>query len=126
MVVFFSVADFHQRLQIAQLDRRGLLLDHLRRHGQLFGGRVLAFGMDDLGAPLAFRLGLPRDGADHLLGQIHLLHFHHGHLHAPRRGVLVENGLQPHVELLALAQQSSSSTSPSTLRSVVCASCDVA
>ena len=117
MVVFFSAPISTSVCRYRNWMRRRLLLDHFRGHGQLFGRRVLAFGMDDLGAPLAFGLGLARDGADHLLGQIHLLHFHHGHLHAPRRGVLVQDGLQPHVELFALAEQ----VRPDPLRPARCA-----
>src|ERR1039457_6369729 len=48
---------------------------------------------------------LARHSANHRLRQIHLLDFHHGHFHTPRRCVLVENGLQPDVQLFALAQQ---------------------
>ena len=58
-----------------------------------------------LGASLALGLGLAGQGADHLLGQVHLLHFDHADLNAPRRRVLIENGLQPDVKLFALAQK---------------------
>src|SRR5437867_3263767 len=61
--------------------------------------------MDHFGSALALRFGLAGDGADHLLGQIHLFHFHHRNLDSPGRGVLIENSLQPQIQFLALAQQ---------------------
>ena len=48
------------------------------------------------------------------------------YLDAPWIGPIVEDGLQLLVESLALGQQIVSSAWPITLRSVVCASCDVA
>src|SRR3974390_244067 len=61
--------------------------------------------MDDFGAALSFGFGLPGDGADHLLGKVYLLDFHQGHLDAPSRGLVIENGLQAQVEFFTLAQQ---------------------
>ena len=77
----------------------------LRGHAQLFGGHVLAFGMDDFGAALAFGFGLTGDGADHLVRQVHLFDFHHGYFDAPRPGVLVEYPLQADINSFALAEQ---------------------
>src|SRR6266571_7873594 len=51
--------DLGHRLQIAQLDGRGLGTDDAGRHRQLLGSLQLAFGVDDLGAPLTLRLRLP-------------------------------------------------------------------
>src|SRR5262249_7332832 len=48
---------------------------------------------------------LARNGANHLLRQVHLFYLNHRYLNAPRRGVLVEYRLQAYVQLLALAQQ---------------------
>src|SRR5579871_1338079 len=60
--VFFR-ADFDQRLQVAQLDGRGLLLDQRGRHAQLLSSHVLAFGVNNFRASLAFGFGLLADGA---------------------------------------------------------------
>src|SRR5262249_10429662 len=98
-------ADLHQRLQISQLNRDRLLLDNLGGHRQFLRRRVLALGVNDLGAAFALCFRLPRDRADHLLGQIDLLDFHHRHLHAPCRRVLVQDCLQAHIQLFPLAQQ---------------------
>ena len=45
------------------------------------------------------------DGARHGFGQVHLLHLDVGDLHAPWIGVLIENGLQAQVDLLAMREQ---------------------
>src|SRR5579871_6448103 len=83
-------ADFDQRLQVAELDGRGLT-------GHCFGGSLevdrgfgFAFRVDDLCAALAFRLRLAGDGADHLFRQVHLLHLDQCDLHAPGAGMLIE------------------------------------
>ena len=73
------------------------MLDHFGSHAQFFRSHVLAFSVDDLGAALAFGFGLPADGADHLLGQIHLFHFHHGYFDAPGSGVGIEHRLQAEI-----------------------------
>jgi hypothetical protein len=51
-------ADLQQGLQVAQLQRRRLAADDRGRAGELLGGLVLAFGVDDLGAALALGLCL--------------------------------------------------------------------
>ena len=61
--------------------------------------------MNNFGAPLALGFGLARNGADHLIGQIHLLDLDHGYFHAPGSGVLIECGLELEVEFFALAEQ---------------------
>ena len=76
-------SDLHQGLQVTQLDRRRLLLDDCGGHRQFLRGQVFTLGMDDFRATLAFGFGLAGDGADHLLGQLHLLHLDQGDLHAP-------------------------------------------
>src|SRR2546428_502846 len=97
--------EFNQRLQIAERDGGRLALDNRRRFGQLGGSLELAVRGDDLGSPLAFGLGLPRHGPLHLLGQVHLLDLDFGHFDAPLLRVLVQNRLQPGVELFALRKQ---------------------
>ena len=61
--------------------------------------------MDHLGAPLALRFRLAGNGPDHLVGQIHLLDLDHRDLDAPWRRVLIEDGLQPDIQFLPLAEQ---------------------
>ena len=73
--------------------------------GELFGSLKFPVGVDDLGPALALRFGLARNRPLHILGQVHLLHFHLGHLDAPGLGMLIENGLQARVELFALGEQ---------------------
>jgi hypothetical protein len=55
--------------------------------------------VNDFGAALTLSLGLTSDDADHLLGQVHLLHFNHAHFDTPRRSVLAKHGLQPDINL---------------------------
>ena len=86
----------------------------------------LARGVDDLRALLALGLRLLRHRALHLERQVDVLHLDHRDLDAPRIGVLVEDLLQLLVQLVALGQQLVELAWPSTRRSVVCASCDVA
>src|SRR5262249_35763513 len=50
--------NYGQRFQVAQLDRLGLLPEHLRRLRKLLGGLKLAFRVNHLGAALALGLGL--------------------------------------------------------------------
>src|SRR5439155_13086190 len=65
--------DLGERLQVAQLHRRGLAPDDRRGLGEARRRLVLALGVDDFGAALALGLGLARDGALHLLGQVDVL-----------------------------------------------------
>ena len=53
-------ADVEQRLQVAELERRRVLADDVRRLGELLGRLELAVGGDDLRAPLALGLRLAR------------------------------------------------------------------
>ena len=59
-------ADLDQRLQVAQLQRDRVRLDHHRRVLQPLGGLELALGRDHLRAPLALGLGLARHRALHV------------------------------------------------------------
>jgi len=56
---------------------------------------------------------------------VHLLDFHVGHLHAPGRGVRIEDALQPQINLVAVRQQFVEFLFANTERSVVCANCEV-
>ncbi len=94
---------------------------------QLLRRLQLARGVDDLSTLLALGFGLPGHRALHVGRQIDVLHLDRRHLDAPRIGVLVEDLLQLLVQPLALATAGRRARpGPSTLRSVVCASCDVA
>ena len=97
--------DLEQRLQVAQLQRRGVAAHDLGGVEQALGGLELALGVDDLGAALALGLGLAGHGALHALRDADVLDLDRGHLHAPRLGLLVDDLLQALVELLALGQQ---------------------
>src|SRR5579862_854588 len=97
--------DLDQCLQITQLDGDGLVGHSLRGARQVLRGGSFTFRMNDFGAALALGFGLAGDGADHLIGEIHLFHLDHRDLHAPGSGVLIERALKLHVELLALAEE---------------------
>src|SRR5690606_3217299 len=71
---------------------------------QRLGRLLLAFGVDDLGAPLALGLGLAGNGAHHAFVQVDVLDLYVGNLDAPAIGLLVEYGLDVLIELLALGQ----------------------
>jgi hypothetical protein len=76
----------------------------LGRFQQLRRRLLFAFGIDDLGAPLALGLGLARDGADHGLGNVDVLDLDVGHLDAPGIGLGIEDLLNVVVELVAFGQ----------------------
>ncbi len=98
----------------------------MRGVGQPLRRLELALGVDHLRALLALRLGLLRHRALHLLRQVDLLDLDRAHLHAPRLGLLVDDLLELRLIVSRSASSSSSSAWPQTLRSVVCASCEVA
>ena len=54
---------------------------------------------------IASRLGLFRHGAEHGLRQVDLFHFHIGDLYAPRRGMRIQNALQPEIDFVAVREQ---------------------
>src|SRR5512143_1021623 len=101
----FVARDVAERLQVAELHRLRLAREHLRGLEQLLRRLVLALGVDDLRAPLALRLRLPRDGPDHRLVEIHLLDLHQRHLDPPRIGLGVEHALDVHVHPLPLREE---------------------
>ena len=65
IVEVFAAADLEQRLQVAELERDRVLLDHERGVLQPLRRLELALGVDDLRAPLALGLGLARHRALH-------------------------------------------------------------
>jgi regulator of protease activity HflC (stomatin/prohibitin superfamily) len=90
---------------LAQRDGHRLAVEHGCRFSQLGRGLELAFGRDDLRSSLAFRLGLGRNRPLHLLWQVDLLDLDLGDFDAPTLRLLVENRLEPHVQLLPLRQE---------------------
>src|SRR4051794_10104575 len=98
-------ADLQERLQVAQLQRDRMLLDHERRVFQPLRRLVLTLGVDDLRAPLALGLRLPRHGALHAARDLDVLHLDDRDLDPPRGGCLVDDLLQDGVDLVALRQQ---------------------
>ncbi len=103
----FLDADFGQRLQIAQLDRSGLLFQHFGGVRQLGGSFKFAFRVNNLSAALAFRFRLAGDGALHILRNIDLLDLNLRYLDTPRLGILVKDLLQFGVNLFALGENRS-------------------
>src|SRR5579863_2495268 len=94
--------DVEQRAEIAQLHRLRHLGEDAGGLDQLLRRLLLALGIDDLGAPLAFGLGLAGDGADHALVEVDALDLDVGDLDAPGFGLLVEHVLDASIELVAL------------------------
>src|SRR5262249_10982818 len=97
--------DHGQRLEVTQLDRLGLLRQHLRRLRELFRGLQLAVGMDHLGAALTLRFGLPRDRPHHGGIDVDVLDLHRGYLDAPGIGLRVEYALNVEIQLVALGEE---------------------
>ena len=71
---------------------------------ELRGSFKLAFGVDDFRPALAFGFGLTRDGALHLLGNIHLLDFNLRDFNTPGLGILVKDHLQLAVNFFAFGE----------------------
>ena len=97
--------DLEQRLQVAELERDRARGDAIGGHAELLGGLVLALRADDLRAPLALGLGLPRHRALHRGRQLDVLDLDDGDLDAPGRRVLVDDVLEDLVDLVALGEQ---------------------
>ena len=83
----------------------GMRLQHHRGLAESGGRLLLAESVDDLGPPLAFGLGLGGHGPAHRLGQLDVLDLDQGDLDAPGVGELVDDLLEPLVDLVALDQQ---------------------
>ena len=97
-------ADLGEGLQVAQLQGHGLGGHERGGVDQLGGGVELALGVDDLGAALAFGLGLLGHGAQHVLRHVDLLDLDGDDLEAEGRGVAVDDGLDALVELVAVGE----------------------
>ena len=89
-------------------------------------GLKLGLRMDDLGAAVAFRLGLLGDGADHVFGELDGPDLDIAHLDSPSFGLAVQDAWTSVLSFFRSDSISSSSCCPSTARSVVCASMLVA
>src|SRR5215210_965494 len=96
--------DLAQGLEQPELQRRRALED-VGGLPQTLGGLVLALGGDDLGAPLALALGLPRHRPLHLLRNLDVLDLDDADLDPPGVGLLVYYRLQLLVYLLAVNEQ---------------------
>ncbi len=97
--------DFGHRLQGSQLQRDGVLRDDVGGFAKLDGRLELALGGDNLGAALAFGLGLFGHCALHVFGKDDVLDFDSGDLRAPRLGVRVDDVLDLLVDVRGLGQQ---------------------
>ncbi len=127
IVEFFSDAISVSVCRYRSVTVTGSLRDDRRGLAEFLRGLQLAFRVDDLSTLLALGFGLAGHRALHVGGQIDVLDLHRRHLDAPRIGALIEDVLQvaDSVSRAATAGRRAP-TCPSTLRSVVCASCDVA
>ncbi len=91
--------------QLSQLHGRRVAFEHRRGLPEGLGGFQLALGVDDLGAPLALRLGLAAHGTAHGFGQLDVLDLDQRDLDAPWVGEVVDDLLELLVDLVALDQQ---------------------
>src|SRR5208337_2832688 len=97
--------DLHQGRQVAELEGHGVQGEDVGGLMELGRRLELTLGADDLRPPLTLGLSLARDGALHLLGQVHVLYLHVRHLDAPRLGVQVEYLLEALVDLLPVGEE---------------------
>src|SRR5664279_2060088 len=97
-------ADLDHGLKVTQLQRQRVR--HHRVGGLTQGcrGEGLAFGVDDLGALLALRLGLPCHRALHAVGQLDVLELDEGDHDAPVDGVDVEDLADVQVDPVGLRE----------------------
>ncbi len=72
---------------------------------ELLRGLELTLGIDDLGSPIPLRLGLAAHGPLDLGGQRDVFDLDEGHLHTPRLGQVVDDGLDLAVEPVTLGQK---------------------
>ena len=91
-------------MQVSQLNRGRLRLEDFRGVGELLRSFKLALRVNDFCAALALGLGLFGDGALHLLGNVHLLHFHFGDFDAPGFRVGIEYDLKLGVDFVTLGE----------------------
>ena len=92
-------ADLCQRLQVAQLHGGRNAAEDLRGVDQGLRGLEFGFRMDDLGAPVAFRLRLFGDGAHHVFRELDGSDLDVAHLDAPGFGLGVQDALDVGAEL---------------------------
>ena len=75
-----------------------------RRLGNHLRCLLLAFGIDDLGAPRTLGFGLLSDGANHALVQVHVFDLHVADLYSPGIGLGIEDALDIGIESLAAGE----------------------
>src|SRR6266851_5703902 len=97
--------DLSQRLQVPQLQRCRLTVDHLSGGRELLACAELPFRVDDFGALLPLGFGLLSHRPLHRLGELDVAHFDARHLDPPAARLLVDDFLEPLIDLVALAQQ---------------------
>jgi hypothetical protein len=72
---------------------------------KLLRGLKLSLGVNDLCAPLSFRLRLLGRGPLHLVGKVDVLHFYQYHFDSPRLCLGVQDLLNSDVDLFPLGQE---------------------
>ena len=105
MVELRSVGNLLKGLQIAQLHGNRAVRHDFGGVGEFLRGLKFTLRRDYFGTPFALGLGLGRNRALHVLGQIDVLQLDHDHLDSPRLGLRVDNFLDVRVEFFALAQE---------------------
>jgi hypothetical protein len=68
------------------------------------GGLLLTLGVDHLGAPEAFGLGLLGNGPDHVLGEVGMFDLDIRHFDTPGISLLVEDRLDIGIEAIPLGE----------------------
>ena len=82
----------------------GLASKDLCRLKQFLRGLMLAFGINDLGAPLALRFGLTRDRTNHRFVDVDVLDLDIRDLDAPGIGLAIEYCPDVRVQFVALSE----------------------
>jgi hypothetical protein len=82
-----------------------VVLQHHRGLAQRARRLLLAEGVDDLGTAVSLGLGLAGHGPSHRVGQFHVLDLDQGDLDPPGVGQVIDDALQPLVDLVPVDQQ---------------------
>jgi len=115
-----------QSLQVAELDCGRLRLQNFPRIREFLRGFEFSCSVNNFARRSRFGFRLLGDGALHLLGDVDLFHLDFGNLDAQGSvsvsRIIWSLALNP----IALREDFIDSNCPTTLRMVVCASCEVA